>query len=235
MLLAINTCLRLVEIALIDTKSEEIIREFSEESERNHTEKIFEFISKAIASDTPNSLSGMSSQALTPDKVLVVTGPGAFTSIRVGVVTANTIAFAASAKGVRSELYAIDLVTLFEQEAVINSTNTFPTTLPIFLSAGKSEIYELKSPDNFVKNDADKFFKEISSEFYGDLSEHHKALLKDQNLLKKRSLTFGESVLKLLKSGTLEAYKVKPDEKGIAQVDPTYLKAPNISVSTKEI
>ncbi|MDP4007872.1 MAG: hypothetical protein Q8P68_01645 [Candidatus Peregrinibacteria bacterium] len=235
MLLAINTCLRHVEIALIDTESNTVIKEFSEESERNHTEKVFEFISKALELGPSDSPNGIQSQTLTPDKVLVVTGPGAFTSIRVGVVTANTIAFAASAKGVKSELYAIDLVTLFKQEDSANALNKPMTTLPIFLSAGKSEIYELKSLDNFVKNDADKFFEEISSEFYGDLSETHKLLLKYPNLLKKRKLTFGEAVLQMIKNGTLETHKVKPDEKGIAQVLPTYLKEPNISISTKGI
>lgn len=223
MLLAINTCLRRVEVALIDEVAGEILYEKSEVSERDHTEKIFEFIKDAIEGSDKADMRK-------PDKILVVTGPGAFTSIRVGVVTANTIAFALRAEGAPSQLYAIDLKSLFDEEE---------KKAPLYLSVGKSEIYKYVrrtssakvaeiSEDEFVKKDAEEFFKTVTEEFYGDIREDHISLMKNKKLLLNRKFSFGTAILKIVKSGKLDTYEV-------AQSLPTYLKAPNISVSKKEI
>ena len=217
MLLAINTCLRSVEIALIDEAKSKIVAQFSEASDRDHIEKLFLFIGKTLKKKD---------KIIEPDKVLVVTGPGAFTSIRVGVVAANTIAFATGTNGRKHELYGIDLTVLFEQEN---------KKLPIYLSGGKSEIYTLKSVNHFHKNDAAKFFDKIKTEFYGNLNDYHISMLKNPKLFKERAFSFGEAILKLLKSDKLKSYRIRPDEKGVVQTFPTYLKPPNISISKKEI
>ena len=230
MLLAINTCLRRVEVALIDegnasAAEPKIISEFSEVSHRNHTEKIFEFLEKILKNKQVNYDEVNQSAILNPDKVLVVSGPGAFTSIRVGVVTANTIAFASTA-----QMYAIDLGVLFEQE----SAQAGRQKLPVFISAGKSEIYEIHGTDNFIKNDVSEFMEDYSHEFFGDLNEWHLDELKKlgkEKLWNQRTLTFGQAVLKLVKNEELEQYAL---EKG-GQALPTYLKPPNISISKKEI
>ncbi|MBT6068847.1 tRNA (adenosine(37)-N6)-threonylcarbamoyltransferase complex dimerization subunit type 1 TsaB [Candidatus Peregrinibacteria bacterium] len=202
MILAINTCLRKVEVALIGEGK--VLYERSEDSDRDHTEKIFEFLKEIVPEHTP-------------DKIVVIAGPGAFTSIRIGVVVANTIAFASQA-----EIYQIDLKTLFDQEG---------KPFPIFLSAGKSEIYELKSEKEFIKNDATAFLEGIEEEFYGDLSDTHLEALEGGGkkiLVQKRGLTFGEAVIKLSKEGKLDNFKVD-------QAEAVYLKPPNISVSKKQI
>lgn len=223
MLLAINTCLRRVEVALIDEESRRVLYEKSEISERDHAEKIFGFLKEALGK---KSARGSKSQMLKPDKILVVTGPGAFTSVRVGVVTANTMVFSIRAHGNAAELCSIDLKTLFDYEG---------KKLPLYLSAGKSEIYKIESYEKFVKNDAKKFFKNIMKEFYGDLNEYHLSLMKNPKLLLNRKLSFGTAILKLVKSGKLESRKIKPDSNGITQALPTYLKEPNISISKKQL
>lgn len=224
MLLAINTCLRRVEVALIDEESGRVLYEKSEISERDHAEKNFEFLKEALGK---KSARGSESKMLQPDKILVVTGPGAFTSVRVGVVLANTTVFALRANGTNAGLYSIDLKTLFDQEAC--------GAPPLYLSAGKSEIYCIRSCGDFIKNDAKKFFKNITEEFYGDLNEYHLSLMKNPKLLLNRKLSFGTAILKLVKSGKLESRKIKPSAQGIMQALPTYLKEPNISISKKQL
>jgi|GEM_PF-1308518 len=221
MLLAINTCLRRVDVALIDEDQGVVVSEVSEISHRDHTEKIFDFIQQLLGNKDASGI-------LQPDKVLVVSGPGAFTSIRIGVVTANTIGYASNA-----QMYGIDLMTLFQQESVMEGVK-----FPIYVSAGKSEIYEIRDHGDYALENPEEFIQNIDSEFYGDVSEHHAKMLEEsgkQALWKDRALSFGEAVLKLSQSGALDQYKVQENEQGVSHVLPTYLKPPNISVSKKEI
>lgn len=212
MLLAINTCLRRVEVSLIDEGTNEVIGEHSVESNRDHTERIFEFLDDILKSSDGTRI--------TPDKVLVVAGPGPFTSIRVGVVTANTLAYASKA-----ELYSIDLLTLFNQEE---------KKLPVWISAGKAEIYELKSANEFEKHDAGEWLANQKDPFYGDLNDTHAGKLTG-DIWKKRSLSFSEAIVKLVQNDELENHKVREDAHGVMQALPIYLKPPNISKSKKEI
>lgn len=76
--LAINTALPLTEVAFIE--DEEAVLHESWPSNFDEAEKMLPIIKKILAKETP-------------DQIFVVTGPGAFTGLRVGVTIANTLAF----------------------------------------------------------------------------------------------------------------------------------------------
>ncbi len=81
-ILAINSALPFTEIALLN--GDEVVLNESWPSNFDEVEKLLPAIQKALELDGKI------------DKLLVVTGPGAFTGLRVGVTIANTLAFAQS-------------------------------------------------------------------------------------------------------------------------------------------
>lgn len=221
MLLAINTCLRRVEVVLIDDAQDipMVVGERSELSNRDHAEKIFEFLDELLKKSNGRGVNTEGNdEKIIPDKVLVVRGPGPFTSIRVGVVTANTIAYAS-----RADLYGVTLHDIYAVEE---------QDYPLFVSGGKSELFEMKGREEFQKHDAEEYINQVNGEFFADFAHNHMDLLHKlgkEDLLQKRKLSFGQAVKKIIEQ---KLYTVGEVSQGLK---PLYLKPPNISKSNKAL
>ena len=118
MILAINTATHTHELALVDDGK--ILLEKSWQDSKDDVEKL-----------TP-TLAGMLSEIginkSEIDSILVVSGPGSFTSLRTGVAFANALASALSSK-----LYAIDTFELLSRKAAIKP-------LLVILNAGGLDV-----------------------------------------------------------------------------------------------
>ncbi|MBD3327932.1 tRNA (adenosine(37)-N6)-threonylcarbamoyltransferase complex dimerization subunit type 1 TsaB [Candidatus Peregrinibacteria bacterium] len=79
--LAINTALPFTEIALLH--EDKPVESVSWQSNFNESEKVLPELQKIIAAHGPGI-----------DRVFVVTGPGSFTGLRIGITIANTLAYA---------------------------------------------------------------------------------------------------------------------------------------------
>ncbi len=204
MILGINTCISSVEVALLDksVKKNAILHDCVKVSKMKHMETLFDLLKKIIENRAHNI-----------KKIVVVVGPGAFTSIRVGVTAANSFAYELGCK-----LYAIDMWTLYGVEE---------KKLPIYISAGKEDLFELTGFQTHVRHDP-ALLKTLKKTFYGELNEQHLAILSDPSLIQPRTLSLGQALQKLLKENALARFATD-------RALPYYIKEPNISVSKKII
>lgn len=198
MILGINTCLENVELCLIENGR--IIYEFSEKTGRNHAEVLGVEMKRALEMHSVKSLS----------KVVAVKGPGAYTSIRIGVATANALAFGFGCK--------LSSITLFDMFKIDDESKR------VFLSSGKDEVHELLENETHEVLNVE-FLNTLKDEFYGALSDEHLLALTDKKLCLDRVKSFGEVIL------ASEQF-AKP---AAEFVSPYYLKDAKITISTKTL
>jgi len=199
--LAINTASFLSQIALVD--KERILGEKKWKSENNESEMLMPEIQKLLEEN------GLKFEDI--EKVVVITGPGPFTPLRVSIALVNALAY-----GLNKPVIGISAIEywklLFKGEFVIN--------------AGGNRVYyngEIIDFDDLLKLDFK--IKEIS----GEIKEEQVQKLNESGFkwINQEALTsFGNIILDLAKKG-FEGY----DEKEI--VAPLYFSAPQITKSTK--
>ena len=95
------------EIALLDEKR--VIKKKRVKSVRQHSEKLLKSIESILLS--------AKAQLKDMQGILVVKGPGSFTSLRIGVATANALAFGLSVpiKGIEKQQNLKDIKSIFKK------------------------------------------------------------------------------------------------------------------------
>ncbi len=184
------------------------------DSERDEAEKLLPQIKAALKKGTP-------------DKIFVVTGPGAFTALRIGVTAANTLAYAFNAPVVSCSTYEFLAASLPEK---------LKKKTAILLRAG-GEFVAVKLPQSkkvarIGRKELEKFFASHNKKIefaVSDMSaeEKKKCVLpgKIKWVAGKTMKPFDEVVAEF--AGGKKAAK--------KQVAPRYLLPPKITVSKKEI
>lgn len=211
--LAINTATALNSIALLSETA--LIDEKNWQGERNQAEVLQPHISDLL---TKNNLQW---QDIT--HLIVVKGPGAFTSLRVGIVAANAIAFALNVP-----IYGLSTFDLFD--SVKGSSDLSNQKAALFLSAGKDRAYFLED-SNFDENlySLSSIIEKITTEHiltvYGDLSEEQSQFLQESNnslhiLSQDKLPTFAELISKVNLA----------DLAWEKQVEPNYIQTANITM-----
>lgn len=165
--------------------------------------------------------------------ILVITGPGSFTSLRVGVTVANALAFS-----LKCPVYALDTFSLLQKQ--IKSAR-LPKSY-IFINAGRDQIYVhtiSSSPSKYAIWSLPDFLKEIKTPtqplyYYAELSAPQQKVFRE---LKPRHLhaipqkdlfTFGQTIAKM---NPVELEKLRL--KNFAE--PFYHRKPDITLSKKPI
>lgn len=141
--------------------------------------------------------------------IFVVSGPGSFSAIRVGVVTANTFA-----QNLGIPLYAVttfEIMSMMYEGYDYITLNGGGTTL--LVQAGES-ITSVKAED----------FNESDGKLAADLTERQLALLGDNFSFVKKSLNFSEVCAKISGESRFEEYEITD-----LPLLPYYVKKPSIS------
>jgi len=206
--LSINTATSETSIALL--KEGLLLSEKSWLSHNDEAEKLMPEIDSMFVSEG----AGFSDLK----KVVVISGPGSFTGLRVGITVANTISYLTGC-----ELYGVEtlpyLWTAVEQ--------TPQTALLVF--AGRGGVYFSKSPQDEPKivnlEDLNVRLKsEGITQVYGDITEDQKAILEGVEF-KEVDISFGKISEKLLAQDLTPVKIIKPN----------YIKKPSITKSTKTL
>lgn len=190
--LAINTATTINNIALLSDL--EVLAEESWVSHRNQAEVLQPKI-KALLEKNKFQWTDIT-------QVIVVKGPGAFTSLRVGVVSANTIAFS-----LKKPIAGISTFDIFK-ERLKTKKEACTSACWLFLSAGKDKAYFLSALEDTKKEGEIFPLSEITSiikeknitMIYGDISEHQADFLTQNceklNIIKEEELSsFADSIL----------------------------------------
>ncbi len=211
MILAINTAQKVHELALIG--SGKILMEKSWSDSKDDVEKLTPTLKAMLA-----ELGVDKSQI---DSILVVSGPGSFTSLRTGVAFANALASALPAK-----LYAIDTFELLRRKAAIDS-------VLVILNAGGLDVavrHEKETEVGALSTLLHKFPHEkfsVVSECTETQEEELNGICieKKWKQIKGHELqTLGETVL------TFDFENLKP----LKVVEPIYMKGPVITKSANK-
>lgn len=195
-ILAINSCTKESEVCLVDTELNKIVTEISWQSNRDESEMLLANIDKLCkkAGIEANNIDG----------VLVVSGPGSFVAVRIGVVVANTLV-----QNLSIPLFAMNTFEFLDYATEQKFEN-------IILEAGGKDIYVYSIKDkqhNMSKrpkdlNDFNNCFIEVEG-FKNDIS--------------KKSL--GEIIVNLSKSEKLDILRVEK-----LPLVPNYVKEPAITM-----
>lgn len=151
------------------------------------------------------------------NRIIVVKGPGPFSSVRIGVTVANTLAYA-----LRIPLYSIDTKTLWQLRAPAKSAI-------LLLHAGGNFIHRSGSGfrEKIISIDETLDIKKENLLFFGDITQEEMRLFKKmkrkswQFIPERRLKTFGEVIFQV-KLSMLKREKI---------VSPLYWKPPNITTS----
>lgn len=216
MILGINTAQRLHELALIDEQpdgSRKLIAEQRWADERRDVEDLAPFL-KALLEEH-----GLEKSEI--KQVVVVSGPGSFTSLRTGVAFANALA-----EGLGARLYAMDTFELLTRKAAAADP-----VLAVIHAGGLDVGVKLRGeavrvgPLAAVLND---YPHDHSIRVVSELTETESEELHPIVLEKEWQVMEGHELLSLgemLTTLGLEGLKVT------SVVEPVYLKAPNITKS----
>lgn len=191
--LAINTASSKTSIALIEN-STTLLSESNWQSENNEAEKLMPEIHELLTKNAQD-FKDLSD-------ILVISGPGSFTGLRIGVTVANTISYLTGAK-----LFAQNS---FEYHWATQEEGT------LLIYAGSRGLYLSKSPKDYELINLDDIPKDIEKPF-GDISEEQKSHLNTE--FTESDLSFGQVCIKLLEK------ELKP----VQIVKPNYVKPPGIT------
>ncbi len=216
--LAINTASSVTCIALISAG--EVLAEESWQSQNNEAERLMPAI------DAMLKATGYCFDNL--DAVLAISGPGSFTGLRIGVTTANTIAYLLGCK-----LFAVNTFDYWHEQNFPEVSPTpdapaaagRPPSPPVLVFAGKGGVYFSQfghEPRQLTLDELPQVLKaEAISEICGDISPDQQALLAhNQVSFNNSALTFGQVCCKIL------ANQPTP----IATITPLYVKEPSITL-----
>ncbi len=216
-ILAINTASSITAIALLD-KDKNILGQETWQSQKNEAEMLLPEIDEMLKKNM------LDFDDL--DSVLVVSGPGSFTGLRVGVTVANTIAYLNKAN-----LYAVNTFEYWwNQLHHKNLQDIKYTALLIF--AGSRGVYVSLSPDQTDEktvsliniDELENFLKEHSIiKIFGDITEYQKEQLSAEFF--ETEYSFSENCAKILATNLTATPIVKP----------LYVKAPDITLSKKTL
>lgn len=206
-ILAINTATSRSEIALLkrDGMNVKVLKQDSWPSENNEAEKLMPAID-ALIKDADAEFKSIS-------EVFVVSGPGSFTGLRVGVTVANTIAHLLKAK-----LYHLNTFEYLRAAAPAPDAT-------LLLFAGKSGVYFEDGDTNINVDELERELeKRDVSAVYGDISEDQKKMLGSVRFMETEK-DLGELVSEVMVSTGLET---------VPLVKPLYVKAPAITKPKKK-
>ena len=207
--LGINTAGSVTSIALLENGR--FMSENSWQSNNDEAEKLMPAIAKLLEK------AGTKFPQI--EKVIVISGPGSFTGLRVGVTVANTIAYLN-----KCELFAVDTFDYWWTKKIPGENLTDKEkTLLIFAGSkgvyvnhdGKTETVNLFEVSDYLRN------KNITK-IFGDITEEQKNEIGVEFIETKE--TFGQ---------TLEKIAQKP-LKSVKIVKPNYIKQPDITKPKKQ-
>lgn len=214
LILAINTAQPMHELALVE-ESETGLKLLKEERWLDDKQDVENFVPRLRA-----MLEEIGASKKDIQKIVVVKGPGSFTSVRTGVAFANALA-----EGLSAKLYELDTFQTLAQKSAIK--DPLLVVLPAGgLDAGVYFAGELKVgplSELLAKHPHDHSYKvaqELSETLRDEL--HSIALEKEWHVLEAHEFqTLGESFETLGLEGCTE----------IELVEPLYLKGPKITLS----
>lgn len=219
--LAINTATYLNSISIFS--EDEILAEKFWIAEQNQAETLIPTIKTLLRNITGGSIAGDTKKlprekSTTPwqslTQIFAVNGPGPFTSLRVGVITANTLAY-----GLKIPIYAVSTFDYYKKRLPQRSN------VKLFVSAGKKYAY-FESEEETIPVESIK----KSEVIYGNILPEQIEQLTEQNptltiIPEEELLGFGES-FKDEDFSQWESHK---------QVEPLYIQPPKITMSKKNI
>jgi tRNA threonylcarbamoyl adenosine modification protein YeaZ len=226
LLLALNTATTSTEIALV--QGTKVLYEDSWFAEKNEAEKILPAMKKALKKSR-REFSDL-------DALFVVSGPGSFSGLRIGVTIMNALAFSCGIPVFSCNTFELFKARLNEKQEgrtlilIAGGGSTFALKLP-----GTGKIFHIDQQEfsHWLEKNKFRFLKKNVSFLLADLKKTElqdlqKKILSPLNwitLLRKNQLkTFGQSLKEVLKN----ARKFK-------SVRPTYLQKPTITKSKKPI
>ncbi len=213
LVLGINTATFKTSLTLVDDSKGETLYLREWDSQRDEAEKLLPQIKAAIRKGIP-------------DRIFVVTGPGAFTALRIGVTTANTLAYAFKAPVVTCTTF--EFLTASIPEKMIRKTATI-------LRAG-GEFIAVRLP-------ASRKTERIGIRDLGAFLSAHKAIgyaVSDMSAEEKRKCTLPEGI-KWVPQKNIRKFDetlfalIKNRKSSAKTAAPTYLLPPKITVSKKEV
>lgn len=190
--LGINTASSFTSIALLENGK--LIAEKSWQSSNDEAEKLMPAIAELC-----DDLSEI-------DRVIVISGPGSFTGLRVGVTVANTIAYLN-----KCDLYAVDTFDYWWAKSVTGDN------LVIF--AGSKGVYMNRDGKTELKN---LYEVKVDGSIFGDITGEQKKEIRAEFI--ETDETFGQTLEKIA-AKTLKPVKI---------VKPNYIKQPEITKPKKQ-
>lgn len=194
--LGVNTALQTSAICLC--KDGEIVKEKTWNDQRRESELLLPAIVEMC-------------EGIKIDDVLVVKGPGPFTGIRIGVVTANAMAQNMEAVS----LHAISTFELLDSMAAGNEYDS------VILNAGGRTIFVYKN--NFVETVQIEDLKD--KKVVADLTEKQLELIDMNIVIEKNLLSFAQVCAKMSAGEDYEKYLVED-----LPLLPYYVKEPSITL-----
>ena len=190
--LGINTASSSTSIALL--QDGKLVGEDSWQSHNDEAEKLMPAIAELC-----EDLSKI-------ERVIVISGPGSFTGLRVGVTVANTIAYLNEC-----DLYAVDTFDYWWAKEIPGEN--------LLIFAGRKGVYVNRDGKTEMTNLYDV---KVEGPIFGDITEEQKKEIGAEFI--EATETFGETLEKL----------AKEDLKSVKIVKPNYVKQPEITKSKKQ-
>lgn len=207
--LGINTAGSVTSIALL--RDDKLVAENSWQSNKDEAERLM----PALA-DMCEKAGAEFSQI---EKVIVISGPGSFTGLRVGVTVANTIAYLNEC-----DLYAVDTFEYWWAK-VVSDDDLRETGRILLIFAGSKGVYVNRDGKTETVNlfeVSDYLRNKNITKIFGDITREQKKEIGAEFI--ETEETFGQTLEKIAKS----------DLKPVKIVKPNYIKQPEITKSKKQ-
>lgn len=209
--LCINTAGHLNTLTIV--KENQLIAEENWKSERNETETILPKLDNLLKN------SGLKIQEI--EAINIIQGVGGFTSLRVGISIANTIAY-----DLQIPIYGTSVFELWSKRAILSLSKC--DTVAILIDAGRQEYFYFSSNNqNFYKPEIISNFQlaELKEKFWiGEINEKQKILLPKIIQKIEKLKTVGEAFTEI------NLINKKPYQ----ILEPWYGREPNVSKPKKK-
>lgn len=232
LILGINSAATQTEIALIQIEDRNsnggrILLEKSWISERNEAEKLLPALQKALKKYSfPTFAKGIL------ERIFVVSGPGSFSGLRVGVTIANALAFSQKIPMFSATTFEIMKlkITAVQRKSAAIIISAGGTKIAVVTPGKKSPVQmELQDLSTWLKNK--KSIHSIAYDLRPDTEKNLMKLLKNfpkiKSLSSKKCRTFGQALQEFFQNSK------KP--RAVKMVKPVYLQKPTITQSKKPL